>query len=156
MRQSSIINILTYELPGDVTRSIYFEYTSRRRELDRIWANPGNNYQMLQDYISIVEDLLAISIFYRHVMGYMQGAASFYKYVNQKSGIERNCSIKVGKTVLDKKQQGYLSVAMINFRKIQDKYQLDTEFFYYSETIQFLRNCIKLFNQKEYEEDNSI
>lgn len=71
MEKSSIINILTYRLPGNVTRPIYLEYNSRRRELDRIWANPENHYQMLQDYVSTVEALLAISIFYRHVMGHM-------------------------------------------------------------------------------------
>ena len=47
MEQLSIINILTYRLPGNVTRPIYLEYNSRRRELDRIWANPENNYHML-------------------------------------------------------------------------------------------------------------
>ena len=69
MKQTPFINILTYKLPSNVTHPIYLEYNSRRRELDRIWANPENNYQMLQDYISTIEALLAISIFYRHVMG---------------------------------------------------------------------------------------
>lgn len=77
MKQTPLINILTYKLPSNVTHPIYLEYNSRRRELDRIWANPENNYQMLQDYISTIEALLAISIFYRHVMGHMLGAVSF-------------------------------------------------------------------------------
>ena len=55
MGQPPIINILTSRLPGNVTRPIYLEYNSRRRELDRIWANPENHYQMLQDYVSTVE-----------------------------------------------------------------------------------------------------
>ncbi len=40
MGQPPIINILTSRLLGNVTRPIYLEYNSRRRELDRIWANP--------------------------------------------------------------------------------------------------------------------
>ena len=62
MSQSPIINILTSGLPGNVTRPIYLEYDSRRRELDRIWANPENHYQGLQGYVSTVEALLAISM----------------------------------------------------------------------------------------------
>ena len=40
--------------------------------------------------------------------------------------------------------------------QIQEKYQLDSGFFEYSETIQFMRNCKDLFYKKEDEEDNSI
>lgn len=62
MSQSSIKNILTSGLPGNVTRPIYLEYDSRRRELDRIWANPENHYQVLQGYVSTVEALFSISM----------------------------------------------------------------------------------------------
>lgn len=156
MEQSTIINILSYGLPGHITRPIYLEYNSRRRELDRIWANPENHYQMLQSYVSTVETLLAISIFYRHVMGHMQGAVSFYKSVNQKSNTGKECAIKMGKTILDSEQQRRLLSAVIKFEHIQNKYQLAPVFFEYSETIQFLRNCRDLFYKNEYEKDNSI
>lgn len=156
MSLSPIINILTSGLPGNVTRPIYLEYNSRRREIDRIWANSENHYQMLQDCVSTVEALLAISIFYRHVMGHMQGAVSFYKYVNKKFGMEKECAIKVGEMLLDSKQQRHLLSAIINFSQIQNKYQLAPAFFEYSETVQFLRNCKDLFYKKEYEEDDSI
>lgn len=154
MEKLPIINILTYGLPGNVTRSIYREYNSRRRELDRIWANPENHYQMLQGYVTTVEALLAISLFYRHVMGHIQGAVSFYKSINKKAGKE--CSIKVGQTILDSKQQRYLLSSVLKFREIQSKYQLLPSFFEYSETIEFLRNCKDLFFQKEYEENDTI
>lgn len=156
MSQSPIINILTSGLLGNVTRPIYLEYDSRRRELDRIWANPENHYQMLQDYVSTVEALLAISIFYRHVMGHMQGVVSFYKSVKRNSGREKKCVIKIGETIFDSKQQRYLLSAVIKFEQIQEKYQLTPMFFEFSETIQFMRNCKDLFYKKEYEEDNSI
>lgn len=156
MSLSPIINILTSGLPGNVTRPIYLEYNSRRREIDRIWANSENHYQMLQDCVSTVEALLAISIFYRHVMGHMQGAVSFYKYVNKKFGMEKECAIKVGEMLLDSEQQRHLLSAIINFIQIQNKYQLAPAFFEYSETVQFLRNCKDLFYKKEYEEDDSI
>ena len=147
MSLSPIINILTSGLPGNVTRPIYLEYNSRRREIDRIWANSENHYQMLQDCVSTVEALLAIS---------MQGAVSFYKYVNKKFGMEKECAIKVGEMLLDSEQQRHLLSAIINFSQIQNKYQLAPAFFEYSETVQFLRNCKDLFYKKEYEEDDSI
>lgn len=155
-QQSPIINILTYGLPGNVTRPIYLEYNSRRRELDRIWAHPGNQYWMLQDCIHTVEALLAISLFYRHVMGHMHGAVSFYSYINKKTGRDKECTIKVGKAILDNDQQRHLLSAVIKFGQIQERYQLAPAFFEYSDTIQFLRNCKDLFYQKEYEEDDSI
>lgn len=156
MEQSPLINIFTFGLPGNVTRPIYLEYNSRRRELDRIWANPENHYQMLQGYVSTVEALLAISLFYRHVMGHMQGAVSFYKSVNHGVGRLNERAIKVGKTVLDGNQQRHLLAAVIAFGRIRDKYQLAPAFFEYSETIQFLRNCKDLFYLKEDEEDNTV
>lgn len=156
MEQPPIINILTFGLPGNVTRPIYLEYSSRRKEIDRIWSNPENNYQMLQEYVPTVEALLAISIFYRQVMGHMWGAVSFYKSVNRKSEKEEECAIKVGKTILDSEQQRHLLSAVINFDQIQEKYQLAPVFFEYSETIQFLRNYKELFYKKEDEEDDTI
>ena len=151
---SSIINILTFGLPGDVTRPVYLEYNSRRRELGRIWANPENHYKELQDYVTTVEALLAMSLFYRNVMGHMTGATSFYKTVNRATEKER--AIKVGNTILDGEQQRHLQSAVMTFRKIQDRYQLQPTLFEFSETIQFLRSCKDLFYQKEYEEDDSI
>ena len=151
-----IINILTFGLPGNVTRPMYLEYNNRRRELDRIWANPENNYRMLQEYTPTVEALLGISLFYRHVMGHMTGATSLYKSANKHRERGKECAIKVGNTILDGEQQRHLLSAVIAFGQLQDKYQLYPAFFEYSETIQFLRNCKELFYQKEYEEDDSI
>lgn len=153
--KTPILNILTAKLSGSVTRPIYMEYNSRRKELDRIWAKSDNNYKMLQKHVSVVEALLSISLFYRHVMGYLQGATSFYKSVNQRCDGEE-CVISIGRSILDKKQQNHLLAAVIKFNEIQDKYQLTPAFFEYSETIQFLRNCKELFIRPEYEEDNTI
>ena len=152
----SLINNLTFGLPVNVARPLYQEYSNRRREIDRIWANPDNNYRMLQDYVATVEALLAISLFYRHILGQIHGATSFYKSVNATNRNDIECSIKVGNMVLDSQQQRHLLAAVIQFDKIQDRYQLAPVLFEYSETVQFLRNCKELFYQKEYEEDDTI
>lgn len=153
-----LLNVLAFSLPGAVTRPMYLEYNSRRKELDRIWSNPNNNYQELHNHVCTIEALLALSIFYRHVIGYMFGAVAFYRTVNQKVKLDGNseCAIKVGKTILDRVQQRHLQSAMITFGIIREKYQLDPFFFEYSETIQFLRNCKELFYHQEYEEDDPL
>ena len=154
--KTPLINILTSGLPGNVVRPLHQKYNNRRREIDRIWANPDNKYKMLQDYVATVEALLAISLFYRHILGHIYGATSFYKSVNANNRKDIECSIKVGNTVFDSQQQRHLLTAVIQFDKIQDKYQLAPMVFEYSETVQFLRNCKELFYQKEYEEDDTI
>ena len=53
--KTPLINILTSGLPGNVVRPLHQKYNNRRREIDRIWANPDNNYRMLQDYVATVE-----------------------------------------------------------------------------------------------------
>lgn len=111
---------------------------------------------MLQDYVSTVEALLAMSLFYRHVMGHMQGAVSFYKSVNNGLENKNECPIRIGNTTFDNEQQRKLLSAIITFDRIKNRYQLGPSFFEYSETIQFLRNCKDLFYQKEYEENDPI
>ena len=122
--QSSVLDKLTYKLSGSVTRPIYLEYTSRRKEIDRIWGKPDNNYQMLQEYDSTVEALLAISIFYRHVMGHIEGAASFYALINKKVIKNKECAIRIGKSVYDYEQQRHVLAAVISFKEFQEKYQI--------------------------------
>ena len=40
--KTPLINTLTSGLPGNVVRPLYQGYNSRRREIDRIWANLDN------------------------------------------------------------------------------------------------------------------
>jgi hypothetical protein len=153
MEQSLMLSILTKGLPGAVTHPLYLEYNSRKREVDNVLAR-YDNYKVLRDYSSTINALLSMCLFYRHVMGHMQGATSFYTSVNK--GNEKECPIKIGSFLFDKKQQGHLWSAVIKFNQIQDKYQLSPKFFEFSETIQFLRNCKELFEIKEHEEDDTV
>ena len=138
-----------------MTRPLYLEYYSRRRELERIWAEPNNNYQMLQGYASTVDALLAVSLFYRHVMGHLQGASSFYCTVNKRRK-NKDCSIRIGNSILDGEQQRHLYFAVSAFNELQEKYQLSPVFYEYADTLHFLRNCRDLYNRKEYEEDDTV
>ena len=96
-----------------------------------------------------------MSLFYRHVLGHLQGAISFYKTVNQRSG-EKESRISIGSTLLDKKAQGQLEAIRISFKQIEDRYQIYPAFYEFSETAQFLRNCKDLLAIPEYEKDDSF
>lgn len=151
-----IINILTSGLPRTVTQPLYMDYNSRREEIKRIWAKQDNNYQMLQKYASTVEALLALSLFYRHIMGHIQGASSFCNRLNHMCGASQGCPVKIGDFVLDNHQRRRLYFASKEFNGFREKFQLAESFFSYSETLQFLRNCRDLLNMEEDNEEKSF
>lgn len=152
--KTPLINILCKALPGNVTRPLYQEYDKRLAEINRIWAKDENNYQVLMKYEETVQSLLAVSLFYRHVLGHMKGAADFYNDLNKER--EKECVIKIGSSTIDKKQYNKLLGATIAFGQIKIAYQIQDSFFEFSETLQFLRNCMDLYYRPEYEEENSI
>ena len=155
-KETSLINALTYQLPGSITRPLYMEYKSRMEEIERIWKTGNAAYIELREYRSVVEALMAVSLFYRYVFGHIHGATSFYKMVNPISRQGNERAIKVGNSIIDKEQQRHLQAAVIAFDKIQRKYQLAPAFYEFSETIQFLRNCNELLKAKEYENNDTI
>jgi len=154
--KSSLINILCYNLPGGICRPMCNEFDARKAQIKQIWAKQYQKYMVLEHYESTIDTLLAISLFYRYVMGHIDGATSFYKSVNMLNGSNDECSIKIGNEILDKGQQNHMLAAVITFSKIMKKYQLNSNFFKFKETIDFLKNCLNLYQTPEYETDDSI
>lgn len=155
-KKSSLINILCYGLPGGICRPMCNEFDARKAQIKQIWAKQYQKYMVLEHYESTIDTLLAISLFYRYVMGHIDGATSFYKSVNMLNGSNDECSIKIGNEILDKGQQNHMLAAVITFSKIMKKYQLNSNFFKFKETIDFLKNCLNLYQTPEYETDDSI
>ncbi len=154
-RKNSLINIFCYGLPGVVTRPICREYDTRWKEIERIWSNPKyNEYQFLKQNTEIVENLLALCLFYRYVMGNITGGNEFYIHINRYSNEER--PIAIGSYILDKKESNKILALSIELKKMCKRFQLDDYFFEFTETIDFLRNCIKLYNKSEYEIDDTV
>lgn len=157
MEQSiSLINVLTYKLPGAITIPLYAEYNNRLREIFQLWSWENSSYRVLQEHESVIKSLLAMSLFYRHVLGHMQGANAFYRTLKRHCCTGQECRISIGRTVLDYKQQRRLEALMISFNQIQDKYQIYPAFYVFSETAQFLKNCKDLLTLREYETDDTI
>ena len=154
-RKNSLMNILCFGLPAEITQPACKEYDWRWAEIQRIWSNPENNYSLLQPYETTVENLLATSLFMKYVLGGLYGADDFFVRLN-KQNQSGECPVKIGSYVLDLKARNHLLAIKISFDKLIHKYQLTSEFFTYSETIEFLRNCIDLFRTQEREIDDTI
>ena len=154
MSNTPLIKILCRKLPGSITRPLYQDYEKRWAEINNIWNQEGNNYQVLREYETTVQSLLAASLFYRFVLAHMEGTAGFYNAINKNR--EKECVIKIGDSVIDKKQYNNLLGATIAFDKIRDMFQINDSFFEFSENVQFLRNCMDLYNRPEYEEDDTF
>ena len=156
-QRSSLIDKLTDGLPWAVKRPLLTEYNNRMQEIRRILEWNQSPFRVLLGYKKVVESLLATCLFYRYVLGYFQGAVTFYKTVDHINGKENDCSIKVGDIfILDTDKQQNLLEMVNSFKKIQHKYQLCPDFYEFSETSQFLNNCKDLLNLKDYYEYDTI
>lgn len=154
-RKNTLINIFCYGLPGVVTKPICREYDSRWEEIERIWNDQKHNkYLVLKQYNTTIENLLALCLFYRYVVGNIMGGCKLFYRLNPCSEEER--PIVVGKYILDKKESNRILAVSIELENIRKRFQLDEYFFEFTETIEFLRNCIKLYNKPEYEIDDTI
>ena len=154
-RKNSLINIFCYGLPGVITKPICREYDSRWEEIERILNNQKyNNYLFLKQYTKTIENLLALCMFYRYVVGNIMGGYKLFNLINHYSEEER--PILVGKYILDKKESNRILAVSIELENIRKRFQLDKCFFEFTETTDFLRNCINLYNTPEYEIDDTI
>ena len=108
----------------------------------------------LKTYAETVENLLALCLFYRYVMGNITGGNELFIRLNRYS--EEELPIVIGSYLLDKKESNRILAVSIELGKMRRRFQLDDYFFEFTETIDFLRNCIKLYNMPEYEIDDTI
>ena len=138
--KNTLMNIFCYGLPGVITRPICREYDTRWEEIRRIWSNPKyERYMFLKSYTETIENLLALCLFYRYVMGNITGGNNLFIRLNHNSEEER--SIAIGSFLLDKKESNRILALSIELGKMRRRYQLDDYFFEFTKTIDFLRNC---------------
>lgn len=153
--KNSLLNILCKSLPGFVTRPMCNEFDARLNEIHRIWKYPGNSFYELQSYESSVDSLLALSIYYRHVLCNFDGTIGFYKTLNKKC--DRECVIRIGNFDLDKNEYNRMLAVSITFDKLIRQYQISPSFFEYSDTLGFLKKCKELlYIPERSDEDNAF
>lgn len=150
--KNSLINIFTSKLPASITKPICREYDWRKTEIQRVWDGGYERYQVLESYESTIDALLALSIFYRHVVVNLEGASNFYVKINR--DLDKELPIKIGKFEFNEKERRRLKAVHIQLGKITERYQITPHFFEYADTLDFLRNCLDLYKTPEQDGEN--
>lgn len=146
MEKSPLINILCYQLPGDLSKAIYHEYNSRWAEIEYFWKNDDSKYIVLRDYEPTIRLLLAMSTFHRRVLSGFDGARDFYKTLLRSLGPNGKCAIlSIGQYKLNITQYRRLQAVQIDFGQLKEKYGISDSFFIYCESYEFLDNCLELY-----------
>lgn len=150
--KNSLINIFMSKLPASITKPICREYDWRKTEIQQVWNRGYERYQVLEPFESTIDALLALSIFYRHIVVNLDGASDFYVKINR--GLDKKMPIQIGKFEFNEKERRRLLAVHIQFGKIIDRYQIKPQFFEYADTLDFLRNCLVLYNTPEQDGEN--
>lgn len=147
IKNTPIINILTYNLPFKLSNQIYNEFQSRFINIKSL-INKYDYYKKLEENIKTIELLLSLSIFYKRVISNLDAAVNFYKTVNMKSGAE---SIVIGdyKLTLDEKNQ--VLAIVLTYQNLLKKYKIPQYLIDSYDNKDFLRN----FNNFKIEFRNS-
>lgn len=144
-----LIRILCHQLPYEVSQSVFKEYTDRWAEILRIWDSKNGRYMCLSEHQSAIKTLLAMSTYYRRVIGCMGGAMDFFKKVSYEGNERKERSVKIGNFILDQEKNRQLWRITRNFSKIKDKYNIPDVFFEYEETLEFLGKCLLLYQLED-------
>ena len=153
--KNSLINIFMSNLPASITKPICREYDWRKTEIQQVWNRGYERYQVLEPFESTIDALLALSIFYRHIVVNLDGASDFYVKINK--GLSKKMPIKIGEFEFNEKERKRLMAIHIQLGKITKRYQITPQFFEYADTLDFLRNCLVLYNTPvQNGEDDSI
>lgn len=143
--RTSLINILCYKLPREVSQPLFREFIDRWAEIERIWSLEDNRYSNLQRHKKTIKTLLAMATYYRRVIGGLVGAPDFYKMVSYNGTNYIDRPVIMGHFILDRKKNNQLLMIKYHFSKLQKKYNIPDIFFEYDATIEFLGNCQLLF-----------
>lgn len=143
--KTPIINILTYQLPFDLTNQIYNEFQSRFKEANFLIEN-YKTYKPFQENIKTVELFLSLSIFHRRVITNFDGAVKFYHTVTKKG---KTNTIRIGSYDLTFDERNKLLAVVLNYNQLLEKFSIPPIVMEYYETRDFLKKLIKLKSNLE-------
>ena len=142
---TSLIRILCFHLPHEVSQPMFKEYNDRWAEILSIWDSKKECYISLSEHQSAIRTLLAMSTFYRRVIGCLGGALDFYRRISYEGHERKERAVKIGGFILDQEKNNQLWKITRNFSNIKQKYNIPDVFFEYEDTLEFLRNCLQLY-----------
>ncbi len=149
--KSPIINILTYQLPYELTNQIYNEFQNRLKEANFLIEN-YKTYKPLQNNIKSIELFLALSIFHRRVITNLDGAIKFYGTVTKKGDTE---TIRIGNYNLTADEKNKILAVVLNYNILLQKFSIPMQVMEYYETREFLKKLMVLKSDLEYGENYS-
>jgi hypothetical protein len=148
--ETPIINILTYQLPFDLTNQIYNEFQNRFKEANFLIDN-YKTYKPLQENIKTVELFLSLSIFHRRVITNLDGAVKFYHTVTKKGETD---TIRIGSYDLTGVERNKLLAVVLNYHQLLEKFSIPPIVMEYYETRDFLKKLINLKSNLENANSN--
>lgn len=140
VKESPIINVLTYRLPYELTNQIYNEFQSRLREAN-ILIEKYHIYSVLKNDIKTVELILSLSIFHRRVIANLDAAVKFYGTVCRKSKAN---TIVIGTYKLTGEEKNKLLAVVMSYNQLIEKFSISPMVMEYHETRELLKNLINL------------
>lgn len=139
-KETTLIKVLTYRLPYDLSNQIYNEHQNRLKETIYLIDNyPG--YKSLIKHKQTVESFLALSIFHKRVVSNLDAAVKFYGTVSSKS--QANI-INIGSYKLTAEEKNKILGVIMGYNKLIEKFSIPPSFMDYTETKEFLKNLINL------------
>ncbi len=144
-QKSPLINILTYQLPFQLSNQIYNEYQSRLKEANFLIDN-YKTYAKLKDNLHTVELFLSISIFHKRVVTNLDGAIKFYGTVTKKGETD---TIRVGAYNLTGEERNKMLAVVLNYNQLLQRFSIPPSVMEYYETREFLKKLISLKSELE-------
>lgn len=146
VKETPIINILTYRLPYELTNQIYKEFQSRWKEANILIEKYGN-YSVLKNDLKTVELILSLSIFHKRVIANLDAAVKFHGTVYHKSQAD---TISIGKYKLTGEEKNKLLSVVMGYNQLIERFSISPVVMEYYETREFLKNLIYLKSNLDY------
>lgn len=131
---------MTFKLPSELSRPIYSEFDSRFKEAKRVISR-YDNYQSLRDDLDVVENLLALSVFYNRVIVNLDSATKFFGRV---TNTQQAIGVKIGNYILNNDEILIVRRVILSYQKLMRNYNLVDSMWNYQLTIDFLKTLIRL------------
>lgn len=136
IKNTPIINILTYDLPFKLSNQIYNEFQARFTEI-KSWINKYDTYKKFEENIKTIELLLSLSIFHKRVISNLDAAVKFYKTVNLKSGAE---AIVMGDYKLTVEEKNKVLALVLTYQNLLKNFKIPQYLIDSYDNKDFLRN----------------
>lgn len=150
-KQSPIINIITSQLPAALARPMYQDFTRRFDEARRMITR-YDFYAPIRQNIGTVEYLLALSIFYNHVLANLDGAEKFFGRVTRQTQIE---GISIGTYLLNGEEVLEIRRILIAYERLLFRFGLSPQVANFQRTHELLNQLVNIKNGENERRDNT-